>query len=433
MLRIVISFCCLLLLNVSYSQNVITQVFKPGPVEGQDAVIFKTMNSCIPSSYNTAPEYLNFGDTYDLSFFEWTFNAQGCARGTGRSLLKFSELDLIPSNATITYARLDLYGVSDADFMDKGNNYYPGSPYPLPNNGLLYKISNGAINDWNEQTVTWNSAESLNLEPNPIAIPPSSSKWGWDYSIVGPELEQMIQNMLGTGNNNGFLLKLDDENYYRALNFASSNHPDSTLWPELTIEYIINCDASFNYTVNSSDLVNYQFNVNNNVYSDYNWYVNNIHVGSGTSMNYNFNNIGDYEVCLAVNTQKDKCMECIKICINNEKKNKIKEDNENMIYNNEYGILPIQGDDFDLTKSFNLQVFPNPVIDMLNIFIESDVNEKIDIFIYDAMGKKVYNKNEILKSGNNKYSLNFKDYSTGIYIIEVSSKNNKNSFQVIKE
>lgn len=53
----------------TYAQTVYNATFKPGPNIGQDAVVFKTDNQCIPSNYNTAPEFLNFGNTTDITYF----------------------------------------------------------------------------------------------------------------------------------------------------------------------------------------------------------------------------------------------------------------------------------------------------------------------------------------------------------------------------
>ena len=43
------------------------------------------------------------------------------------------------------------------------------------------------------------------------------------------------------GSSYGFTMKLVTEQYYRSVIFASSDHPDSTLWPELTVCLDPNC------------------------------------------------------------------------------------------------------------------------------------------------------------------------------------------------
>ena len=68
--------------------------------------------------------------------------------------------------------------------------------------------------------------------------------------------------------NFGFLLKLETEEYYRAIVFASNDHSNSALWPELTITYQLGNplpDAKFNS--NSAnyrcDSVSFELNIEN--------------------------------------------------------------------------------------------------------------------------------------------------------------------------
>lgn len=412
----------------TYAQTVYNATFKPGPNIGQDAVVFKTDNQCIPSNYNTAPEFLNFGNTTDITYFTWSFFDKGCPNGIGRSLLKFEELNSIPANAIIINAELRLYGVDTAEFMDKGNNHYPNSPYPLSNPGEIYKIQPGANNFWDEQTVTWNTAQNLTLDPNFVNLPITTSKWNWNHTISGTDFVNMIQSMLGANNNNGFLFKLETEIKYRSVNFASSNHSDSTKWPELYIEYTLPCDASFNYSVDINNPYNYTFEANdlNNTY--YAWIVNGNTVGNNPTLTYSFPGPGDYEICLHVGNDYDKCERCFKLCINENREHYVLKNQEEKDYSQ--SSIPISGDNLENTTTYN--IFPNPTNDGWNIEFHALEDDKGFIEIFDIQGKLILNKKLNIKKGKNNIHLNDPKLNTGNYYFNINSKSINIQDKIIK-
>ena len=229
---------CVILFAVIYYSSVFSQTtvtFKPNPTAGQDAVVFTTNpQNCIMGG-NTIPSAdMNYGDYSELILYTWTHNASGCPEGTMRSLLKFDELSTIPTNAVVVSAELKLYGIpSSAQHMAQGNSSYSGSPYSASNNSLIQRVTS----TWDEKTVTWNT-QPTTTTANQIAVPQSTSQWNWNFTDNSVDLVAMVQNMVNNpATNYGFMIKIATEVYYRSVGFASSNHNNPELWPELTVTY----------------------------------------------------------------------------------------------------------------------------------------------------------------------------------------------------
>lgn len=360
---------------------------------------------------------MNFGNSIEIAYIDWTFNAQGCSQGTLRSLLKFEELNSIPPNAIIQNAELRLYRIDDGSFVPQGNNHYPGSPYPLTNPGEIYRIESGNSNSWDEQTVTWNSAQNLTLDPNPISIPLSPVQYLWNHVISGNDFNDMIQSMLGPNNNNGFLFKLETEAYYRSIVFASSNHSDSSKWPELYIEYTLPCDASFNYSVDINNPYTYHFEANDLNNSYYAWIINGNTVGNNPTLTYTFPSAGDYEICLHVGNDYDKCERCFKLCINENRENYlINSDKKNYSHSTK----PIAGD--ELKEIINYTVYPNPTNETWDIEFHALKKENGHIKIFDTQGKLIYKRDLNIRKGKNNIHLIDLKLNSGSYYFNINSK-----------
>jgi gliding motility-associated-like protein len=149
-------------------------------------------------------------------------------------LLKFDELSTIPANATIMRAELKLYGVPTNNI---GNSCYPNSPYNsnCPNTSYIQRVTS----TWNEQTVTWNT-QPTTTTANQITIPQSTTQWNWNFTDTSANLVAMVQDMVSNPTSNfGFMMKLQTETHYKSLVFASSDHSNSALHPELIVTYNI--------------------------------------------------------------------------------------------------------------------------------------------------------------------------------------------------
>jgi hypothetical protein len=175
-------------------------VLQPGSASGKDAYI------------EDYPNYsdLNFGSSVSLVAVAWT--AQGIPYVT-RSLIEF-DLSAIPPNSTILSAQLSLYGEGQHSALSGSNE------------GLIERVTA----PWDESTVTWNNQPPVTTQ-NSVLLPASSSV-AQDYTDI--DVTDLINDMI-TGNNFGMLIRLNNESYYRALDFCSSDHADSTKRPKLVI------------------------------------------------------------------------------------------------------------------------------------------------------------------------------------------------------
>jgi PKD repeat protein len=276
--------------------------FKPDATVGQDAMILR--NDVCTNWVNT-----NWGNNAELDAYAWTWYANNCGPGAGRSLLRFDELNTLPPGATILYAELRLFGLATSG-NSQGNSTYPGSPYGTTNELWVREVTSG----WNENTVTWNTQPSATTTGQ-LAIPASTLRWNENATL---DVTAMVTAMV-SGANNGFLILLQNENYYRSRLFASSDHPDATLWPELYVKYALPCDAHFTYCVSTSNPGLYNFTVDNPQPGfTYKWDFGDGNSAVGTAVSNNYPS-GSYQVCLYAYSDDGsvECKQCVKICVEN--------------------------------------------------------------------------------------------------------------------
>ena len=325
---------------VAFTQP-ITVSFKPNANDGEDATILEFHDNfgrnCTPDKSSQPVSDLNFGSNSEVNFGAWTYNLVGCPLGTARELIRFTQLNSIPSDAFIISATLILQGPNPT--VSWGNNLFPGSPVPNDNSGWVKRVLPGSADAWSEGGVTWNSQP--NTDPADWAfIPPTNLRWGWTQNIDVTTIVTNIVNGLQTDPdaNNGFMLTLQDETFYRQQCYASSDHSDPSLWPELRVTYR-ECSSGFSYCVPSDQPSTYNFNASDPNLLGYEWMVDWNSVGNGPSLNYDFmynssSSGSSHTVCLtAENINGDKCQRCLQVCGSNNIKIGNKDNNGNVICN----------------------------------------------------------------------------------------------------
>ncbi|TND01816.1 MAG: hypothetical protein FD123_4192 [Bacteroidetes bacterium] len=184
----------------------ITIIFQPDSVCGKDALIWTLW----PDN--------NSAQHPDFIACAWT--NQGNPSGT-RALIDF-DLAVIPAGAAVQQATLEL-------------SHYP-SPYNTGHSNLsgpadcwLERI----IQAWQDNTVTWNNQPATTVQ-NQLNIP-APTVMTQNYTL---NVTQLVQDMLNDpANSFGFMLRLQNESYYRSLLFASSDNPYPQLRPKLTVVY----------------------------------------------------------------------------------------------------------------------------------------------------------------------------------------------------
>ena len=71
-------------------------------------------------------------------------------------------------------------------------------------------------------------------------------------------------------------------------------------------------------------------------------------------------------------------------------------------------------------EEIKVDVFPNPVDDILNLKFSSKTESKLYISLYSLDGKKIYD--EKFNTSNNSAEILFTPYQSGYYILKVSSE-----------
>lgn len=172
----------------------------------------------------------NFSSEVDFLALSWTF--QGVP-GTARQFFRFNGLSTIPAGTTITSATLTLTGVTTSAAAPQGNSYYPGSPYNSSGtNPAWVKRVTGS---WTASVITWNN-QPTTTTTNAVGIPASTSQWNYSVTL---NVTALVQDIINSGQNNGFSMELQTEAYYRSLIFTGPRNANVNNRPKLVVTYEI--------------------------------------------------------------------------------------------------------------------------------------------------------------------------------------------------
>ncbi len=387
-----------------------TVVFKPGAVVGKDAPIMKFDNDCIATPDTVTTAYMNYGSEETLWMKDWTWNAVGCSGGTFRSLLCFTELSTIPSNAVILSAVLRLYGVSS----DR-NTSYPGSPVGYKENSVVVQQ---ITSPWDENTVTWNTQPSTTAT-NQFVIPQSTSQYDWNYSNSSAELVAMVQSMV-SGNNYGFMLRLQTEQHYRNMVFASSNHPDSLLHPELEVTYKV-CNPHFSMFMANSEHPNTITFSAFDQSGQHSWEYDGQILSTSASFTTSLNQTNSAALIHTLIKDGDTCTDCIKLCMGDIPRKTVEKPTESKVLV-ERGKVHLGDVIWERSEEAELRVVPNPTKEVWTVCISSLVDDEVELVLYNAEGRAVQTHKEKIKAGSNEIKLDCKSCADGLYIVSVKGK-----------
>lgn len=372
-----------------------TVTFKPGAATGQDAMIaISDVSTC-----NWAN--LNDGNSPELNTMAWTFGGPGCGTGTIRSLLRFTGLSSIPPNALITSATLRLYGLPTS-----GN---PGN-VGTDNNMLISRMTSA----WNETAVTWNTAPGITTL-NQITSPASTSQWNWNYIESSPDLVAMVQAMVNVPTqNHGFMLQLENENTYRSMQFASSDNPDSTLWPELTVTYE-DCNAHFTMTTSSSSngifTLTSPFN-QQGVHHDWQFSAPNgsYYIDTTASVGVIFNQPGTYRVCHTLYYPGSRCISCIDICTNGAIAGNVV-NTTSEVAEQDAALTAVQID--------ALSAAPNPTDKDWDVHFTAAAEGQTQVIVVDLQNRVVLDKSVTILKGDNTLHIEGAQLAPGLYVLNL--------------
>jgi len=81
-----------------------------------------------------------------------------------------------------------------------------------------------------------------------------------------------------------------------------------------------------------------------------------------------------------------------------------------------------------------VEVSPNPARDFANVVVSLTANEKVELNVYDVMGKLVMSNNYGQQSsGYHTYQVNTSNLTSGMYLFTVKIGNNQTSKKVVVE
>ena len=165
------------------------------------------------------------GNYRGLSIAAWTWYALGYDDGIMRGLVQF-DLSSVPSDAEISSANLTLYNDPNSSENTGMHSQRNGS-----NKAKLELITE----TWDEQNITWNNQPKTSTAGS-IQLPASTSSYQ-NYKDIN--ITSMVKKWHSKpSENNGFMIKLNDEKHYRCLIFASSDHLNPKLHPKLEVTYL---------------------------------------------------------------------------------------------------------------------------------------------------------------------------------------------------
>ncbi|MEE1118894.1 MAG: DNRLRE domain-containing protein [Bacteroidales bacterium] len=394
---------------ISYAQT--TVILKPNAVIGKDVAIMNYDNGCIATIDSISPADMNFANDTVLWMKDWTYIAIGCSGGTVRSLLCFTGLDSIPQNATILSATLRLYG-TNAD----RNTSYPGAPSGFYANTVVVQQ---VIYPWDENTVTWNT-QPTTTTVNQFTLPQSTSEYNWNCSVSNSNLVAMVQSMV-SGNNYGFLLKLQNEAHYRNLAFSSSDCSDSTLWPELEVTYDY-CEARFSMTMENSDHPN---TITFSAYEQggqHSWRYGTQILSTQPTFTITLGQTQSDGLCHSIINDGDTCETCIKLCMGDIPRmiDESKSLEESIVV--PQGYVPLGDEVVFFEEKEVLKVIPNPTNGKWKIDFVAEESCLSVLTLYDSNGNIVFSKDIQVKVGENSMDLSCDDCENGIYTIVIKGE-----------
>jgi hypothetical protein len=89
----------------------------------------------------------------------------------------------------------------------------------------------------------------------------------------------------------------------------------------------------------------------------------------------------------------------------------------------------------DLTKQQSIGVaFPNPFSNQFQFKLDSDVDEDVELVVYNYMGQVVYQNYYSTKKGENTITINSNQWSQGIYLMLVRTDSGRKSvYELVKQ
>jgi hypothetical protein len=193
----------------------VASLFAPSLAQGQwvEEVVLPATEDATVSSLDSAA---NYGQNPDLIALAWSANDRDFVL---RSLMRF-DLPELAEGEVLLSATLSLFATTGST-----------NPGHLGFNDALITRINGS---WTPDEVTWQNQPPV-VTDHAVFLPRSS---GPDQDFTNLEVTELVLDMLsGAGPaQQGLMIQLQSESVFRSINFASSDHPDASRHPVLTLQ-----------------------------------------------------------------------------------------------------------------------------------------------------------------------------------------------------
>jgi hypothetical protein len=196
----------------------------------EEVIVPATEDATVSSLDSSA----NYGQNPDLIALAWSANDRDFVL---RSLMRF-ELPELADGEILLGATLSLFATSGST-----------NPGHLGFNDALITRINGS---WTPDEVTWQNQPPV-VTDHAVFMPRSD---GPDQDFTGLDVTGLVQDMLSsTGpGQQGLRIQLQSESVFRSINFASTDHPDASRHPILTLQIQRVGSTGFGSVAQSADL-----------------------------------------------------------------------------------------------------------------------------------------------------------------------------------
>lgn len=86
----------------------------------------------------------------------------------------------------------------------------------------------------------------------------------------------------------------------------------------------------------------------------------------------------------------------------------------------------------ELEKSLSLNIFPNPVSEVMSLQTNAQDSDNYDLFIYDQNGHQILNQKINIPSGENISPIDVNNFSSGVYNLIISDGKNQIAKKILK-
>lgn len=107
---------------------------------------------------------------------------------------------------------------------------------------------------------------------------------------------------------------------------------------------------------------------------------------------------------------------------------------DNVFFAEEHTLTAIEVLPFENIRRIELSAYPNPVVRHVSLYVRTNAREKGTLTVNDLTGKEIFSEKVTLKEGENNLTFELPEAVTsGLYVINYSSKNGKGSFSIVKQ